>query len=40
MYRVSSDSREQITVLGCASANGELQNPFILYSGVAINLFL
>ena len=33
VYRVSPDTREQITVLGCASANGELQKPFVLYPG-------
>ena len=34
VYNVSSESKEQITVLGCVSANGDFQKPFVLFPGV------
>ena len=32
-YRCAPDSREQITVLTCASAKGDLSDPFVLFPG-------
>ena len=37
VYRVAPDTREQVTVLGCASADGTLQKPFVVFPGVRPN---
>ena len=34
VYNVATESKEQITVLGCASGDGELQKPFVIFPGV------
>ena len=34
VYSVSTDSKEQITVLGCVSADGAFQKPLVLFPGV------
>ena len=33
IYRVCSDSKEQVTVLACASADGNFQNPLVVFPG-------
>ena len=33
VYKVAPDSREQVTVLGCASADGSLSKPYVLFPG-------
>lgn len=33
VYQLSVDSRQQMTVLGCASAGGDLLEPLIIYPG-------
>ena len=33
VYRISSDAKEQVTVLVCAAANGEFENPLVIFSG-------
>ena len=33
VYNVATESKEQITVLDCASGNGELQKPFAFFQG-------
>ena len=37
VFRVSSESKEQITVVGSVSANGDFQKPLILFPGVRPN---
>ena len=34
IYKVAPDTREQVTVLGCASASGHLCKPLVIYPGV------
>ena len=34
VYRIAPDSKEQITVLGCVSASGDFENPFVIFPGV------
>ena len=38
VYKIASDSREQITVLGCASADGTLSKPYVIYPGVRLGM--
>ena len=33
VYRISSDAKEQVTVLVCAAANGEFENPLVIFPG-------
>ena len=33
VYKIAPDTREQVTVLGCASADGVLSKPYVLYPG-------
>lgn len=37
VYRMSPDTREQVTVLGCASSDGSLSKPFVIFPGVRPN---
>ena len=34
VYKIAPDTREQVTVLGCASAAGSLMKPLVIYPGV------
>lgn len=34
VYNVATESKEQITVLGCVSARGQFQKPYVLFPGV------
>ena len=34
VFKVAPDTREQVTVLSCASASGELMKPFVIFPGV------
>ena len=36
MYKLSSDSKEQVTVLACVSARGNFSKPFVLFPGVKL----
>ena len=33
VYKVGPDSKEQVTVLGCCSADGHLEKPFVIFPG-------
>ena len=37
IYNVSSETKEHITVLICASANGEFEKPLVIFPGVRPN---
>ena len=34
VYKLSADTKEQITVLGCASAAGHFAKPYVIFPGV------
>ena len=34
VFRIAPDSKEQVTVLGCVSASGDFENPFVIFPGV------
>ena len=36
VYKLSSDSKEQVTVLACVSARGNFSKPFVLFPGVKL----
>ena len=37
VYCIAPDSREQVTVLGCASADGTFSKPYVIFPGVCPN---